>query len=92
MLAAIGLAQRVHVYLTCRIRYYGSFLPRIGWLSISQRRIREGPLAMLDLLPVESQAPAFSLPAADGQRFTLSELAGRKHVVLVFYVGDNTPD
>jgi peroxiredoxin len=47
---------------------------------------------MLDLLPVESQAPEFSLPATDGQPFRLSELAGRKHVVLVFYVGDNTPD
>jgi peroxiredoxin Q/BCP len=47
---------------------------------------------MLDLLPVESQAPDFSLPATDGQTFTLSEQAGRKHVVLVFYVGDNTPD
>jgi peroxiredoxin len=23
---------------------------------------------------------------------TLSAFAGRKHVVLVFYVGDNTPD
>lgn len=47
---------------------------------------------MLDLLPVGSQAPDFSLPATDGQTFTLSELAGRTHVVLVFYVGDNTPD
>jgi peroxiredoxin Q/BCP len=47
---------------------------------------------MLDLLPVESQAPDFSLPATDGQTVTLSALAGRKHVVLVFYVGDNTPD
>ena len=47
---------------------------------------------MLDLLPVENQAPDFSLPASDGQLFTLSELAGGKHVVLVFYIGDNTPD
>jgi peroxiredoxin Q/BCP len=47
---------------------------------------------MRDLLPVGSQAPEFSLPATDGQPFTLGELAGRKHVALVFYVGDNTPD
>jgi peroxiredoxin Q/BCP len=45
-----------------------------------------------DLLHIGSQAPDFSLPSSDGQTFTLSALAGRKHVVLVFYVGDNTPD
>jgi peroxiredoxin len=47
---------------------------------------------MLDLLPVGTQAPDFTLPSTDGQALTLSALAGRKHVVLVFYVGNNTPD
>jgi peroxiredoxin Q/BCP len=47
---------------------------------------------MADLLCLGSQAPDFSLPSSDGQTFTLSALTGRKHVVLVFYVGDNTPD
>jgi peroxiredoxin Q/BCP len=47
---------------------------------------------MPDLLPVGTQAPDFTLPASDGQTLTLSSLVGRKHVVLVFYVGDNTPD
>jgi thioredoxin-dependent peroxiredoxin len=47
---------------------------------------------MPELLPVGTQAPDFTLPASDGQTLTLSSLAGRKHVVLVFYVGDNTPD
>ena len=45
-----------------------------------------------DLLPVGTQAPDFTLPASDGQLLTLSALRGRKHVVLIFYVGDNTPD
>ena len=45
-----------------------------------------------DLLPVATQAPDFTLPASDGQTLTLSALRGRKHVVLIFYVGDNTPD
>jgi peroxiredoxin len=45
-----------------------------------------------DLLSVGSQAPDFTLDAADGQPLTLSALRGRKHVVLIFYVGDNTPD
>jgi peroxiredoxin Q/BCP len=47
---------------------------------------------MPDLLPVGTQAPDFMLAASDGQALTLSALTGRKHVVLVFYVGDNTPD
>jgi peroxiredoxin len=56
------------------------------------RQQRQGLMTMADLLPIASQAPDFSLPATDGQTITLSGLAGRKHVVLVFYVGDNTPD
>jgi hypothetical protein len=51
-----------------------------------------GPMTMPDLLPIGADAPDLTLPAADGQMITLSALAGRKHVVLVFYVGDNTPD
>jgi peroxiredoxin Q/BCP len=47
---------------------------------------------MSDLLPVGTQAPDFTLPSTDGEMLTLSALAGRKHVVLVFYVGDNTQD
>ena len=49
-------------------------------------------MAVSDLLPVGTQAPDFTLPASDGQPLTLSSLRGRKHVVLIFYVGDNTPD
>ena len=45
-----------------------------------------------DLLPIATQAPDFTLPASDGQPLTLSALRGRKYVVLIFYVGDNTPD
>jgi peroxiredoxin Q/BCP len=49
-------------------------------------------MAVPDLLAVGTQAPDFTLPAADGQLLTLSALRGCKHVVLIFYVGDNTPD
>jgi peroxiredoxin Q/BCP len=52
----------------------------------------KGLLTMPDLLPVGSRAPDFALPASDGQMMRLGDFAGRKHVVLVFYVGDNTPD
>ncbi len=47
---------------------------------------------MADLLAVGTPAPDFTLPATGGQMVSLRELVGRKHVVLVFYVGDNTPD
>jgi peroxiredoxin len=47
---------------------------------------------MPDLLPIGTQAPDFMLAAADDQMLSLSAMAGRKHVILVFYVGDNTPD
>ena len=47
---------------------------------------------MPELLPVGSQAPDFTLPASDGRLVTLSALREHMHVVLIFYVGDNTPD
>ena len=47
---------------------------------------------MPDLLPIGTPAPDFALPATQGQAIALRDFAGRKHVVLVFYVGDNTPD
>jgi hypothetical protein len=64
----------------------------IGRPSTKEHKTLKGPLAMPNLLPVGSQAPGFSLPANDGELFVLNELAGRKHVALVFYVGDNTLD
>ena len=47
---------------------------------------------MADLLPVGARAPDFRLPTSGGDMLSLSDLIGQKHVVLVFYVGDNTPD
>jgi peroxiredoxin len=49
-------------------------------------------MPMPELLPIGSRAPDFSLPAADGHMIALSHLIARHHVVVVFYVGDNTPD
>jgi peroxiredoxin len=49
-------------------------------------------MTMPELLPIGTQAPDFTLPVTAEETLTLSALAGRKHVVLVFYVGDNTPD
>ena len=48
--------------------------------------------AMADLLPVGTRAPDFALPATHAHTIALHDFAGHKHVVLVFYVGDNTPD
>lgn len=36
-------------------------------------------------------APEFSLPANDGQTYSLAQFKGVKNVVLVFYPGDDTP-
>src|SRR5438094_387672 len=37
------------------------------------------------------KAPDFSLPASDGNNYTLQQFRGKNHVVLVFYPGDDTP-
>ncbi|NLO36993.1 MAG: peroxiredoxin [Clostridiaceae bacterium] len=42
------------------------------------------------MLPVNSPAPDFTLPDADGKLVSLSDFRGRK-VVLYFYPKDNTP-
>jgi peroxiredoxin len=40
---------------------------------------------------VGDKAPDFELPSTKGGKFKLSELAGKKHVVIQFYVIDFTP-
>jgi peroxiredoxin Q/BCP len=42
-------------------------------------------------LKVGDQAPEFDLTASDGRRLVLSELRGKRNVVLYFYPGDFTP-
>ena len=43
------------------------------------------------LIPINEDAPDFTLPASDGGSVTLSSFRGKSSVVLVFYPGDNTP-
>ena len=40
---------------------------------------------------VGDKAPDFSLPANDGQTYSLAQYKGQKNVVIVFYPGDDTP-
>ena len=42
-------------------------------------------------LEVGDKAPDFNLPSTKGGNFKLSDLAGKKHVVIQFYVIDFTP-
>jgi thioredoxin-dependent peroxiredoxin len=42
-------------------------------------------------LRVGEKAPEFDVVASSGERLRLSELAGKKHVILYFYPGDFTP-
>ncbi len=43
------------------------------------------------LLRIGDKAPEFSLRDTDGNLVTLSEVSGKKNVVLVLYPRDNTP-
>jgi peroxiredoxin len=43
------------------------------------------------MLQPGDEAPQFSLPDADMDRFTLESLRGRRHLVLYFYPKDDTP-
>ena len=47
-----------------------------------------GPTAALE---VGDKAPDFNLPSTKGGNLKLSDLAGKKHVVIQFYVIDFTP-
>jgi cytochrome oxidase Cu insertion factor (SCO1/SenC/PrrC family) len=44
------------------------------------------PQAPKTQLKVGDAAPDFTLPGTDGKTYTLSELKGKKNVVLAFYV------
>jgi peroxiredoxin Q/BCP len=47
---------------------------------------------MPEPLAVGTHAPDFSLPATGGRAVSLRDYLGKQHLVLVFYIGDNTPD
>ena len=47
-----------------------------------------GPAAALE---VGEKAPDFNLPSTKGGNFKLSDLAGKKNLVIQFYVIDFTP-
>jgi len=47
---------------------------------------------MREPLAVGSQAPDFSLSATGGRTVSLGDYRGQQNLIVVFYVGDNTPD
>ena len=46
---------------------------------------------MAAALEVGEKAPDFDLPATKGEKFRLSNLAGKKNTIIQFYVLDFTP-
>jgi len=47
---------------------------------------------MAPLLATGEKAPDFALQGREGNVITLSEFQGKKNLVLVFYIENNTPD
>jgi peroxiredoxin len=47
-------------------------------------------MAIRDLLPVGSKAPAFTAATSDGKTFRLPDALKRGHVALILYPGNNT--
>ncbi len=46
---------------------------------------------MAEPLPVGIRAPTFSLPATGGSTVSLNDYRGRRHLIMVFYPGNDTP-
>src|SRR5438876_6210927 len=61
------------------------------WERVRARVLWE-EVMMAALLAVGSQAPDFRLPATTGDTVSLSHYRGKRNLILVFYVGDHTPD
>jgi hypothetical protein len=62
---------------------------RVTAAGAPDRRRREAPAGIGQrALQVGVQAPALSLPAADGSRFVLQEALSRGPAVLLFFRGD----
>ena len=47
---------------------------------------------MSEPLAVGTPAPDFRLPATGGRTISLGDYRGKQNLIVVFYVGDNTPD
>ena len=70
-----------------------------GWALLRFALVRLlAPLAIVSLLPgisagveVGEKAPDFELPSTTGGKIRLSDFAGKKNVILEFYVLDFSP-
>ena len=64
---------------------------RIGALLVPATLLLMGSAAPVAALGIGDKAPDFTLPATTQEKWSLSELVGKKHIVLFGFIGAFTP-
>ena len=64
---------------------------RIGWVLSFVAFLALAPARLLLALAVGDKAPAITLPATTQEKWSLSEVLGKKNVVLFGFIGAFTP-
>ena len=63
----------------------------VGIFVVAVTAVLLGLVTPLAALEVGDKAPAFTLPATVGEKFTLADAIGKKNVVLFGFIGAFTP-
>lgn len=75
-----------------QIRFSSGFLTLLSAVvAITLASVTSASALAEDMLPLGTKAPQFELPATGGQTISLRQFRNKKHLIVVFYPGDNTP-